>query len=247
MTTLAGDAGPAPTRLDAALADVRATAHDVRMVIGSQERGSGRSEPIVIPHEHRETLRRVHYAAAADVTDAIETAIAARADWSLRSPEQHAEPFLRAADLLEAGPWRDLLIAATMLELSKTVGEAEGDAAETVDFLRANVANAARMATVQPHSPPGVTNRVEYRPLWRDRRAAVHHERVRRAAGGWEPHDRSREVGDRPGLRWRSGPTTVGRSIRPGGRWCPPRRPSARAPTPSPTSDRRSDISRALR
>jgi len=97
----------------------------------------------------------VHYAAAADVTDAIEAATAAATDWSRRSPEQRAEPFLRAADLLESGPWRDRLVAATMLELSKTVGEAEGDAAaETADFLRANVANAAEMAAVQPHSRP---------------------------------------------------------------------------------------------
>jgi 1-pyrroline-5-carboxylate dehydrogenase len=85
---------------------------------------------------------------------------------SSRSLEERAEPFLRAAELLESGPWRERLVAATMLELSKTVEEAEGDAAaETVDFLRANLANAAEMAAVQPFSPAGVTNHVEYRPL----------------------------------------------------------------------------------
>jgi 1-pyrroline-5-carboxylate dehydrogenase len=160
MSTLTGSA------IDDALAEVRGTAHDVRMVIGSQERGSSRTEPVVTPHEHGVTLGRVHYAAAADVTDAIEAATTAAVGWSRRSPEERAEPFLRAADLLESGPWRERLVAATMLELSKTVEEAEGDAAaETVDFLRANVANAAEITAVQPFSPAGVTNHVEYRPL----------------------------------------------------------------------------------
>ena len=174
MTTQTGRAGPSSTppavtnrdALDAALADARDTIHEVRLVIGAQERHTGRTVPIVPPHEHKVTLGRVHHAGAADVTDAIEAAAVAATDWSRRSPEERAEPFLRAADLLQSGPWRERLVAATMLELSKTVQEAEGDAAaETVDFLRANVANAAEMAAVQPFSPPGVTNHVEYRPL----------------------------------------------------------------------------------
>jgi 1-pyrroline-5-carboxylate dehydrogenase len=52
-----------------------------------------------------------------------------------------------------------------MLELSKTPMQADGDVAEAVDFMRANVANMHQMATVQPASPTGFTNKVEYRPL----------------------------------------------------------------------------------
>jgi 1-pyrroline-5-carboxylate dehydrogenase len=92
MTTRTGSAGPAgPSRepglaapagrntFDAApaLAEVRATAHDMRLVIGSQERGSGRTMPVVTPHEYKVTLGRVHYAGAVDVTDAIEAAAVA--------------------------------------------------------------------------------------------------------------------------------------------------------------------------
>jgi 1-pyrroline-5-carboxylate dehydrogenase len=173
MTTLAGSTGsaepaatPARRALDAALAEVRGTGHDVRLVIGSQERGTDRTVPLVTPHEHAVTLGRVHHGGAGYVDDAITAAADAARDWSRRSPQERAAPFLRAADLLASGPWRERLVAATMLELSKTVAEAEGDAAaETVDFLRANVANAAEMAAVQPFSPPGVTNHVEYRPL----------------------------------------------------------------------------------
>ncbi len=73
--------------------------------------------------------------------------------------------FLKAADLA-AGPWRDTLNAATMLGQSKTVQQAEIDAAcELVDFLRFNVHFAQRILEQQPISSPGVWNRVDHRPL----------------------------------------------------------------------------------
>ena len=75
-------------------------------------------------------------------------------------------PFLRAADMLQYGPWRARLNAATMLELSKTTYQADIDAAcETIDFIRANVKNMLDMYGVQPGSLPGMWNQVEYRPL----------------------------------------------------------------------------------
>jgi len=44
--------------------------------------------------------------------------------------------------MLAHGAWRDRLNAGTMLELSKTTYQADIDAVwETVDFMRANVAN----------------------------------------------------------------------------------------------------------
>ncbi|HXM56625.1 MAG TPA: L-glutamate gamma-semialdehyde dehydrogenase, partial [Candidatus Dormibacteraeota bacterium] len=73
--------------------------------------------------------------------------------------------FLRAAELL-AGRYRPILNAATMLGQSKTAHQAEIDAAcELADFLRFNVAFAARIYEEQPESSPGVWNRLEYRPL----------------------------------------------------------------------------------
>ena len=72
---------------------------------------------------------------------------------------------LRAADLL-AGPWRARVNAATMLGQSKTVVQAEIDAAaELVDFWRFNVHYAAHLDADQPISPPGAWNRLELRPL----------------------------------------------------------------------------------
>ena len=58
------------------------------------------------------------------------------------------------------------LIAATMLGQSKTVHQAEIDAAcELIDFLRFNVEFMPRIYEEQPISSPGVWNRLEYRPL----------------------------------------------------------------------------------
>src|SRR5262249_24115361 len=79
--------------------------------------------------------------------------------------EDRASVFLRAAELL-SGPWRDTLLAATMLGQSKTAHQAEIDAAcESIDFLRFNVEFMARIYEEQPASAPGVWNRLEYRPL----------------------------------------------------------------------------------
>ena len=73
--------------------------------------------------------------------------------------------FLRAAELL-SGPWRDTLLAATMLGQSKTAHQAEIDAAaEAIDFLRFNVEFMLRIYQEQPLSSQGVWNRLEYRPL----------------------------------------------------------------------------------
>src|SRR5688572_16835071 len=79
--------------------------------------------------------------------------------------EARAAVFLKAADLL-AGPWRATLNAATMLNQSKTVFQAEIDAAcELIDFWRFNAAYMRSIYAEQPISPRGQWNYVEYRPL----------------------------------------------------------------------------------
>ncbi|GAA4300786.1 L-glutamate gamma-semialdehyde dehydrogenase [Actinomadura luteofluorescens] len=56
--------------------------------------------------------------------------------------------------------------AATILGQSKSVQQAEIDAAcELIDFWRFNVRYAQQIHEQQPLSPPGVWNRLEYRPL----------------------------------------------------------------------------------
>src|SRR5262249_8009301 len=110
-------------------------------------------------------LGSVNWAGPAELEQAIQAAAAAWPDWSRLPWTERAAVFLRAADLL-AGPWRDTLNAATMLGQSKTAHQAEIDAAcELIDFLRFNVAYAARIYEEQPESGGGAWNRMEYRPL----------------------------------------------------------------------------------
>jgi 1-pyrroline-5-carboxylate dehydrogenase len=79
--------------------------------------------------------------------------------------DDRAAVILRAAELL-AGPWRATINAATMLGQSKTVQQAEIDAAcELIDFWRFNVSYARQLIEQQPLSVPGVWNRMEQRPL----------------------------------------------------------------------------------
>ena len=149
-----------------ALADVRTADYDIASVIGGAEVRTGRQVPVVTPHEHKRQLGQVHWAGASETQQAIDAALAASRWWGRLPWEERAAPFLRAADLLEYGPWRDRLNAATMLELSKTTYQADIDAAcETIDFIRANVKNMLDMYGVQPGSRPGEWNSAEYRPL----------------------------------------------------------------------------------
>ena len=147
------------------LAEMSAERIEIPVVIGGSDVHTGTTKPAVAPHATAHVLADVHQAGPEHVAQAIEAAAAAAPDWSRQSREDRASIFLRAADLL-AGPWRDTLLAATMLGQSKTVQQAEIDAAcELIDFLRFNVEFAARIDDVQPISPAGVSNRLEYRPL----------------------------------------------------------------------------------
>jgi 1-pyrroline-5-carboxylate dehydrogenase len=157
---------PERTGTAAALEEVRAAGYDIANLIGGREVRTGRTAPVVTPHEHARVLGQVHHGGAPEAAAAIEAATSASTWWGRLPWEERAAPFLRAADMLEHGPWRERLDAATMLELSKTTYQADIDAAcETVDFIRFNVKNMLDMYGVQPGSLPGMWNQAEYRPL----------------------------------------------------------------------------------
>lgn len=157
---------PERASIATALKEVRSADYDIASLIAGQEVRTGRTAPVVTPHEHAVRLGQVHYAGAAETERAIAAATAASAWWGRLPWEERAAPFLQAADMLQHGPWRDRLNAATMLELSKTTYQADIDAAcETVDFIRANVKNMLDMYEVQPGSQAGAWNQAEYRPL----------------------------------------------------------------------------------
>lgn len=152
--------------LQAAIAEARAQEVDVPMFIGGQEVRTGDTVTMHPPHDHQHVLGRYHRGQKQHVEQAIDAALAAKADWEGLSWEHRASIFLKAADLI-AGPYRYKLNAATMLGQSKNAYQAEIDSAcEIVDFLRFNVAYMEEIYAQQPPvSPRGVWNRVEQRPL----------------------------------------------------------------------------------
>jgi 1-pyrroline-5-carboxylate dehydrogenase len=147
------------------LESMQAERIEIPCVIGGREVCTGNVGQAVMPHRHAHVLADLHRGDAATAQQAIDAALAARADWARTPWAARAAVFLRAADLL-SGPWRDVLNGATMLGQSKTVHQAEIDAVcELADFLRFNVEYATRIYSEQPTSPPGVWNWMEYRPL----------------------------------------------------------------------------------
>jgi 1-pyrroline-5-carboxylate dehydrogenase len=157
---------PERASLTRALAELAAQRTELTMTIGGVARMAGGERfDVVTPHRHSHVLGTSAQASAADVADAVRAAMQAAPAWRELSFDDRAAVLLRAADLA-AGPWRDTLNAATMLGQSKSVQQAEIDAAcELIDFWRFNVSYMTRIYEEQPISSPGVWNRLEYRPL----------------------------------------------------------------------------------
>jgi len=138
---------------------------EIPLIIGGKEVRTGDTAKAVSPHDHQHVLATYHQAGAAEVEAAAKAAKAAWREWSEAVWEDRAAVLLKAADLL-AGPWRDTLNGASMLNQSKTVFQAEIDSAcEMIDFFRFNPYFMRHLYTDQPASLPGMWNRVEYRSL----------------------------------------------------------------------------------
>ncbi|HEY6068124.1 MAG TPA: L-glutamate gamma-semialdehyde dehydrogenase [Gaiellaceae bacterium] len=138
---------------------------DAPLVIGGEEVRPRETFDSVMPHDKSHVLAKVHKGDARHVDQAIKAAAEAWEDWHRTPWQERAAVFLRAAELL-SGPWRATLNAATMLGQSKTVHQAEIDAAcELTDFFRFNVQFMLRIYDEQPRSTAGTWNRMEYRPL----------------------------------------------------------------------------------
>lgn len=157
---------PERASLQAELARQAAEVVEIPCVIGGRPVWTGRVREVTMPCDHRHVLARVHLGGEAEVDAAVHAAEAARAEWASLPWEARAAVLLKAAELL-AGPWRDRVNAATMLGQSKTVHQAEIDAAcELIDFWRFNTHYYRQLLTVQPPAhAPGTWNRLDLRPL----------------------------------------------------------------------------------
>lgn len=140
--------------------------HEVPLIVGGKEVRTGDLGRCLVPHRHRQVLATYHRAGEAEVARAIQAAIEAKPEWEAQPWEQRVAVFLKAAELL-AGPWRQVINAATMLNQGKTVHQAEIDAAcELTDFLRHNAYFASEILAEQPYNDdPSVWNRLDHRPL----------------------------------------------------------------------------------
>ncbi len=156
---------PEKKELKAKLGAMASEEIEIPVVIGGEEIRTGDLVDAVMPHRHGHRLGRWHRAGREHVEAAIRASADAHKEWSQWDWVDRAAIFLKAADLL-ATTWRSTLNAATMLCQSKTVHQAEIDAAaELIDFYRFNLHFAERLYEEQPISPAGMWNRVEYRPL----------------------------------------------------------------------------------
>lgn len=138
---------------------------EIPMVINGKEVKTDDKVQLQSPQDHAHDFGFYHRGTMQHVDDAINAALAAKKQWNELGWEHRAAIFLKAADLL-AGPYRNVINAATMIGQSKNVHQAEIDAAcEFIDFLRFNVEFMTEMYSEQPVSDTGIWNRVEYRPL----------------------------------------------------------------------------------
>jgi 1-pyrroline-5-carboxylate dehydrogenase len=158
---------PERARLRSTIDEMQAAApHTVPLHIGGRSvHGHGERLAVSAPHRHSLGIVETDTATTDDVRAAVDAALAAHHDWSTAPWETRAAVFLRAADLL-SGPFRDRLNAATILGQSKSVQQAEIDAAcELIDFWRWNVHFGEQLQETQPVSSAGTWNRMDHRPL----------------------------------------------------------------------------------
>ena len=140
---------------------------DIPCIINGKEIFTNIIAEQVIPHDHKHVIARVHLATKKEMEEACKSAVESQESWIELGLEERCAIFEKCADLL-AGEWRMKINAATMLNQSKTVFQAEIDSAcELIDFWRFNCHYARGFhEDFQPLvSPPGVKNSTEIRPL----------------------------------------------------------------------------------
>jgi len=147
------------------LMHLSATITEIPLIINGKEVHTKKKGNVVMPHNHKQVIARYSIASEAEIESAVNAAVDARQKWMTISWVERASIMMKAAELISK-KYRSTMVAATMLGQSKSVHQAEIDAAcETVDFLRFNSFFAAQIYQDQPLSTNDQLNRLEYRPL----------------------------------------------------------------------------------
>jgi 1-pyrroline-5-carboxylate dehydrogenase len=156
---------PERALVDAQIAVQSQQALSVPLVIGGERIVTQEQQPFSAPHRHTLELGQYALAQPAHVARAIDAALAQKQSWAAWTLPERAAVFRRAGELV-SGPWRARLLAATMLNQSKTVHQAEIDAAcELADFFRFNAHFAEQLAEQPLISSATERNQFELRPL----------------------------------------------------------------------------------
>lgn len=157
---------PEKASLKEKLAELSQKEIEIPLIIGGKEVRTGDTSNCVMPHNYGHILATYHQAGVKEVQQAIDSAQKAWKQWSKTPLEERATIFLKMAELL-TGPYRDTINAATMLNMSKNVFQAEIDAAcELIDFWNFNCWFAQELYNHQPmYSPDPTKNSMEHRPL----------------------------------------------------------------------------------
>jgi 1-pyrroline-5-carboxylate dehydrogenase len=160
-----GPGTPEKRDIKKCLTEMKASPIKIPLVIGGEHIFTSKMGQVNCPHNTSLTLATFSQGGAKEAQLAIDASLKARKHWASLPWEDRAAVFLKAADLLTT-KYRARMNAATMLGQSKTVFQAEIDAAcELIDFFRFNVHFAEQIYRQQPISAPGTWNRLSARGL----------------------------------------------------------------------------------
>ena len=146
--------------------DLKSQQVEVPLIINGKDIKTNNISSINMPHNHNLQLGEFYNASHNEVDLAIESNLKSWESWSKVNLVDRCAIFNKAADLLST-TWRDTINAATMLNMSKNVYQAEIDAAcEMIDFFRFNSWYAYELSRQQPmYSSEFIKNSLEMRPL----------------------------------------------------------------------------------
>ena len=137
----------------------------IPLYIGDEEIYTEERKEINPPHDNKKVVGSFSVCNEQHVHEAINNSLSVKNEWTNTPWQKRASIFLKAAELI-AGPYRSRINAATMIGQSKTIFQAEIDAAcELVDFLKLNIVYMNEIYHEQPITVGEVSNRLEYRPL----------------------------------------------------------------------------------
>lgn len=138
---------------------------EIPLCINGNAGSSTETSDVLVPHQKSKVIAKAQNITKEEVSQAIDVCCAAQKEWSLLPWQDRAAVFLKAADLL-AGKYRAEMNAATMLGQSKTIHQAEIDAAcELADFFRFNARYMEEIQQEGPGSAKTMWNRSEPRGL----------------------------------------------------------------------------------